>query len=245
MTITTSTHKIGKIKKLIDLNGNMTNFELNFTVSNKDNKEFNIIVVDQTSLDSGLELEYKKVKGSINGNLVADKNIYQNYFLILKADEECDCEVTLDINELPEQITKEQEEIEEINETQHKPSLRSSSNNKKFNWLSIKRILLIICLLFSIYCVYHFYFRKNETVIINNEEYIDAGVSSKFNEKDIFSFGNVDTQNNNTEQNFEVISVNSGNSDSSNSENLEIFNNIRRKMMKRPSISTRLNKIDL
>jgi len=45
--------------------------------------------VDQTTLDASPTLQYKKANGTISGNIVADKNVYQNYFLVLKADNPC------------------------------------------------------------------------------------------------------------------------------------------------------------
>ena len=84
-----TTHVLGKIKQLIDLNGDSINFNLNFKVQSKDNSPFHVLVVDQDTLDNTPSLEYKEAKGSISGNIVADKNKYQNYYLILKSDNPC------------------------------------------------------------------------------------------------------------------------------------------------------------
>ena len=89
------THNLGKIKKLIDLNGDSINFDLSFTVTCKDDTPFNALVVDQSTLDNGQELVYKEVKKTITGNILADKNVYQNYFLILKSDSPCDIELEI------------------------------------------------------------------------------------------------------------------------------------------------------
>ena len=98
---TKKTYTLGKIKQLIDLNGDSTNFNLSFKVSCKDNTPFNLLVVDQTTLDNSPKLDYKESKGTISGNIVADKNIFQNYFLILKSDTPCEVDVELMKNELP------------------------------------------------------------------------------------------------------------------------------------------------
>jgi hypothetical protein len=95
------THNLGKIKKLIDLNGDSINFDLSFTVTCKDDTPFNALVVDQSTLDNGQELVYKEVKKTISGNILADKNVYQNYFLILKSDNPCDIELEIVKKDLP------------------------------------------------------------------------------------------------------------------------------------------------
>jgi len=61
------TYTLGKIKQLIDLNGDSTNFNLNFKVTAMDSSQpFNILVVDQTTLDNTPELNYKEVtKGQL------------------------------------------------------------------------------------------------------------------------------------------------------------------------------------
>lgn len=96
----TKTYSLSKHKQLIDLNGDTTNFNLTFTATSKDGSKFDVLVVDQTTLDSGSELQYKAANGTISGNIISDKNVYQNYFLILKAEEPCDVEVTVDKKEI-------------------------------------------------------------------------------------------------------------------------------------------------
>ncbi len=93
------------MKQLIDLNGDITNFELTFTATSKDGSVFDILIVDQTMLDSNQPLEYKKANGTMSGNIVSDKGVYQNFFLILKSDTNCDCEVMIDIKEIEPKST--------------------------------------------------------------------------------------------------------------------------------------------
>lgn len=94
-------YNVSKVKQLVDLNGDTTNFELKFQVSSKNNCEFETLVVDQTTLDSNPNLEYKKAQGTISGTIVADKNVYQNYFLVLRSDKPCECVVKIDKKEIP------------------------------------------------------------------------------------------------------------------------------------------------
>lgn len=101
MSVQKNTYQLTKTKKLIDLNGDMTNFEISFKVTSKDNKPYDILVVDQSTLDNeNSTLQYKRVQGEISGNVSSDKNQFQNYYLILKADEPCECEIELVKKEL-------------------------------------------------------------------------------------------------------------------------------------------------
>ena len=79
-------YTLGKQKQLIDLNGDSVNFDLNFLCESLDSSEFDVLVVDQQTLDNNPNnLSYKHAQGKISGNISSDKNIYQNYFLILKS----------------------------------------------------------------------------------------------------------------------------------------------------------------
>lgn len=89
-------------KQLIDLNGSSTNFDLTFTATSQDNSDFHALVIDQKTLDtvSHDSLEFKRANGSISGNIVSDKNAYQNYFLCLKSDKPCNVEVIINKKEI-------------------------------------------------------------------------------------------------------------------------------------------------
>ena len=100
MTIIKKTYTVTNIKQLVDINGDITNFKADFSVKSLNNGTFDLLVIDQTTLDSGQNPEYKKVKGHISGSVSSDTNTYQNYFIILKADKPCDCEVVIDVVEV-------------------------------------------------------------------------------------------------------------------------------------------------
>lgn len=143
MSKTKKTISLGKIKQLIDLNDDSTNFNLSFNVSCHDNTPFEILVVDQTTLDNSPELEYKKVSGSINGTIVADKNVYQNYFLILKSETPCkvDIEFTKNVLPVPTMKVPHKEQyipVESSNKMQFNVSEQSVS------WLKIGLIALVV-----------------------------------------------------------------------------------------------------
>lgn len=164
------THKVDKIKKLIDLNGDTTNFEINFRVTS--NNPFEILVVDQTTLDNSPNLEYKKVEnGQITGNVKNDKNVYQNYFLILKADKPCECVVEIDKKEIP----KSQIHIPEVITSERQDIKESYSNGakKESNWIVICVVIFIIL---GVFFVIYYYFKnkKNSDKVENTITYTSS-----------------------------------------------------------------------
>jgi hypothetical protein len=150
MTIQSRKYKINNIKQLVDLNGASTNFKLEFKVTclEKD-KEFDCVVIDQTTLDSGETLPYKRVKGSLSGNFKIDNNIYQSYYLILKSDTECEVEVEINFEELPKNVPTLPPAPKENLTLDESPSI---------NW---KKILIIVGIIAIIGLVIWIYLSKN------------------------------------------------------------------------------------
>lgn len=135
------TYNINKNHQLIDLNGDNKNFKLSFKVTSKsDNYQtdvFELLVVNQTQLDNEDidTMEYKRVQSSISGNIVSDKNVYQNYFLSIKSDNEMPVEIEINLEKLPDKIPQENMEDEEINNVVN-PDKKNIFKNKIF-WISI------------------------------------------------------------------------------------------------------------
>lgn len=97
---------IGKNCRLVDLNVNLTNFEIDFLVNSTQNPEaeFEALVVSQAQLDdvSLSDLELKKTRGRISGKLRSDENIFQNYFLCLRClTQDIVVDVIIDSKEIP------------------------------------------------------------------------------------------------------------------------------------------------
>jgi hypothetical protein len=109
-TVENITLSLNNIKQLVDLNSDTINFDIAFTITSKNREPFDMLVVDQTTLDNNPSLEYKKVEnGVISGSVRNDKNVYQNFFLLLKADNPCDCSIEIKKTELPK--SKEQPQL--------------------------------------------------------------------------------------------------------------------------------------
>jgi hypothetical protein len=97
-----------KRHQLIDLNKEYVNFEIFFECKALDGtKDFEMLVINQDQLDSVdlANLAMKRTRGGyISGNIVADEDKYQNYFLVIRAPEENDpmeVDLTISIRPIP------------------------------------------------------------------------------------------------------------------------------------------------
>jgi hypothetical protein len=138
--------KLSPIKQLIDLNGEKINFDLIFEVKTIDNSPFEALVVTQAILDSGEEINYKNVsEGIITGNIVADKGIYDNYFILLRANKEVDCEVNINIKDINQNLEtqkkvvlpiqhKKQNQVEINKKNQNMQQVENQTQNKNLNY---------------------------------------------------------------------------------------------------------------
>ena len=104
MSTTSKVYQVNNFKQLIELNGNKTNFDLSFTVKSENDEPFKALVISETDLNSGNQINYQDVKdGYITGNIKNDKGVFQSYFLLLKTDNDntVNCTVTLDLKTIP------------------------------------------------------------------------------------------------------------------------------------------------
>jgi len=104
-----TTYSIGKMKQLVDLNGDATNFRVVFDVRSSDGKPFEAVIINQHTLDNQETLEFKRAEGVLSGEIVANKNDYQNYYLALRSAEPMDVSVSLQFERLPDFIPQEEE----------------------------------------------------------------------------------------------------------------------------------------
>jgi uncharacterized protein YoxC len=181
-----TTYKLSNIKQLIDLNGDAVNFNLNFNVEATNGETFEALVVTQETLDSQVNLDYQIAKGSISGSIKSDRGEYQNYFLILKSEKPTEVTVSVDIENLSDNIISNFEEADSL----HREHLK---NNKNKSWLVRNRktivfsIVIFFLLLFLLY-----YYKDIVTEHLNggfeklNEsiDVINVGISNKLSEID-------------------------------------------------------------
>lgn len=121
--ITKNVYSISKIKKLIDLNHNMINFQVRFILTS--NQPFYALIVDQDTLDTTDNLQYKYVEDRLSGEIISDKNMYQNYYIILKSDKPINVNVELHTVHLPDLI----QQTTQMNNNEVQPIIQETKTN--------------------------------------------------------------------------------------------------------------------
>ena len=167
MTSIKKTYNLTKIGQLIDLNGDTTNFDISFKVVSKNGDPFDIVVVDQTTLDNSPELQYRTASnGQMSGNIVQDKNVYQNYFISLKSDQPCVCDVEIIKKEIPNAQPTFAPTPKQTSPEPSNPSPKQEKSSWKF-WV-ILGIVVVGCVV--LYFVYqHDKKKKNDVNDVNND----------------------------------------------------------------------------
>ena len=163
MTTNKQTYKVGKQRMLVDLNGNLTNFDLTFTATSKNGESFDIIVVDQETLDSSSasEMQYKTAEGSISGNILADKNNYQNYYLCLKANKPTDVDIEITRKQVQPQPPPQQRQQPPPQQRQQPPPQLIPPTKAGTNW---KMISIVVVILGGSALLYYFYIQNKNKI---------------------------------------------------------------------------------
>ena len=174
------TLNLNSIKQLIDLNGDKVNFELDFQVESTNATPFDALVVTQEMLDSETPLDYQKANGIISGKIVADKNIYQNYFLILKSDTPVECRVMTNVRDIqpnipqqpPQQPPPQMRQPPQINQRNNDDDsyLRERHIKHKKSWFTLRNLCLEIIGLVVLFLIWYFAFYKvSETNLVETK----------------------------------------------------------------------------
>lgn len=133
-------YQISAHKTLIDLNGDSVNFSADFRVVSANGQPFDIVIVDQEALDTNQELKYERaVQGQISGNVTENKNTPKNYFIVLKADQPCECEVEIVKRDVPPMA-----QLPVPAPIQNMADIPAVKPQNGFNWV---KILLIVGLI--------------------------------------------------------------------------------------------------
>jgi hypothetical protein len=140
-------------KQLVDLNGESRNFDLTFTAESEDGEPFEAIVIDQNTVDTHPDIAYKRVEGHISGNVIADKDVYQNYYLALRADKPCKVKVSIQKREIPPASQPQQAIVPKIEAGMSHPvpapPVNKGWNKKTWVYIGIGAAVVIGC--FALY----------------------------------------------------------------------------------------------
>lgn len=96
MTTISKTISSNKQSQLIDLNGNLVNFKIDYIIESTDNKNFKIGIVSQEQLDDNKPIKYKKSEnGKIVGSLENTNNMKENYYIAVESEEEVEINIII------------------------------------------------------------------------------------------------------------------------------------------------------
>jgi ATP-dependent Zn protease len=151
MAITQLTKQLYSVKTLVDLNNDLTNFKIKFTIqSETENTPFQVCILDETTLNHTETIKYETVQnGILSGEVASDKNKFQKYYLILRADNPVTVRITLNTEELPEGTTSiTDSEDRDGGWSQQETSSSTPSSSSKLVFILIASVIL--CSVFGI-----------------------------------------------------------------------------------------------
>lgn len=169
--------------QLIDLNKNYKKFRLQFqVVSMEANQEFQALVMNQEQVENTPDLnkiEMKIAQGKIGGNIVADNEKYQNYYLVMRnsvkmPETMVKVEVTKNIEEIlegspepedpPSPLTKETTETDDNEEyTKEQEQIKVPFYRKPWFWAFIAVFVFLVFL-------YYYYVIRGRGIMIGKED---------------------------------------------------------------------------
>lgn len=128
----TNTYSVGNIRQLVELSGgNDVNFKLKFKVQSNEGSPFQVLVISEEDLNNGKETEFKNVDdGYIEAEIVNNNNQNVVYYLILRAEEPCECQVTIDKQQLPL--------------IQNKQPVKKPEDDEGMNWWLIGGLVILV-----------------------------------------------------------------------------------------------------
>jgi hypothetical protein len=152
MTRETHNLELSTRHQLLDLNREKVNFVLNFNIVAEDNKHFFVIILTQKEVDKygNLdEIEMKTAPGKISGTITVKDNVYENYILLLKSNDNCKVHVDLDVEEVEPELKDVQENFNEMSEPQGNIGYEVSEDNipiyrKTWFWIFLFILLLMV-----------------------------------------------------------------------------------------------------
>ncbi len=152
MTRETHNLELSTRHQLLDLNREKVNFVLNFNIVAEDNKHFFVIILTQKEVDKygNLdEIEMKTAPGKISGTITVKDNVYENYILLLKSNDNCKVHVDLDIEEVEPEIKDVQENFNEMSEPENNVGYEVREDNipiykKTWFWIFLFILLLMV-----------------------------------------------------------------------------------------------------
>lgn len=147
--------------QLVDLNKKLVNFKLDFNVVSLNDKDFEAVVMNQTDInkyDNLDTIEMKTAPKKISGNIIADNNVYENYFLILRSKEPQNVEIRTNVEEISPRV-------EENLELEKEVSIEKTSN-PFYKTRGCWALIAIALILLGFYVKDHFFNKTKSKGIV-------------------------------------------------------------------------------
>jgi hypothetical protein len=162
---------IDKKLTLLDLNENVTNFNMKFSLNSENMKDiFYMVITTQDDLDEGKEMEFKQVDGEISGEFSNYDNKYKNYILCLKSDSPVEVNVATNIEIIPDVVPYDNNFNNNIQSSEENYSFNNNSDKTENSSSRKWKIIISIVILFAGIGVIYYFSRKttDSTVIVSN-----------------------------------------------------------------------------
>jgi hypothetical protein len=142
---------LDKIKQLVDINGDMTNFKALIEINPADaTAEYELAFVNQTILDNAEDFDYTSTRGPFRHAFTSSDDMYQNHFVCLRSTSPLDVNINVTVEELPTNtVAPMKPQVEEF----VPPPMEPEKIYEKV-WF---KVLIVVSVLFVIYW---FFFRK-------------------------------------------------------------------------------------
>ena len=143
---TSKTYSISKIKTLVDLNKDILNFRLNFSVTSKNKQPFLMTIMDETTINTpDTPVPYQDIKsGHISGELVWNRNVKQTYYMVLESATPMEVVVDLIITELDPEKTPDKTLAKPQDKTQAQTQAQTSTQDDSTRYYIYIAIAVIL-----------------------------------------------------------------------------------------------------
>jgi len=153
---------INNVQQLFELNPNLVNFKSTFAVKSISNEPFMGIVINQQTLDSGENLEFKTAdQGFFSGEIIQDNNLYTNWYLALKSQKPNKVMINIQTQAVPPRQTNP---VDQYNVDAHPHAYHPPVQSKEsyFTPSNIMTVVAIASAGVALYFAYQYY--KNSQV---------------------------------------------------------------------------------
>ena len=129
-------YDISNITQSIDINDTSVNFRAYLSVKSENNTPFDAVVLSQTQQESDEPIEFKHIQnGVLETEVINQTKTHDYYFLLIKSDKPCKCDIQVEKEELP--LTAK---------TQPTPTGGvGTSSNSSPNYIAIMIVVALVC----------------------------------------------------------------------------------------------------